>query len=150
MGALRQLLELRPTPLAERLGAWHRLRLVVEVLVAYVELIRVLRTNDLPAMVRRARRPPSRRAARAASGIDPRDAAVRLGFIVQKVLGVLPTDKRCLIRSLVLTRLLSSRAIDHRVVIGVAVEDGFQAHAWVEHANVPVLPAGRYGRLLDL
>ncbi len=81
---------------------------------------------------------------------DPRRDAVRLGSIVGQVLKVLPTDGRCLIQSLVLTRMLAARDIDSRVVIGVRVDDGFAAHAWVEYEGRPVLPSGHFDRLHEL
>ena len=56
------------------------------------------------------------------------------------MLGLFPTDSRCLIRSLVLVRLLANRSIDARVVIGVKADDEFAAHAWVEHGERALLP----------
>src|SRR4051794_7330173 len=138
-----QPLELPPRDLRRR----EQLRLAVEILVAYVQLLRLVRRNDLPEMVAGARcvvLPET-----SASG-DPHAAALRLASSVLRVLGVLPTDKRCLIRSLVLLRLLSQRSIDANVVIGVRSENGFEAHAWVEHAKRAVLPAGGYERLVEL
>ena len=76
--------------------------------------------------------------------------ALRLGRAVVKTLRLLPTDSRCLIRSLVLSRILSRRAIPHTLVIGVRNDPEFMAHAWVEHEGYPVLPAGNYTRLTEL
>jgi hypothetical protein len=76
--------------------------------------------------------------------------ARRLGIIVQRLLALLPTDKRCLIRSLVLLRLLEQRTMDAVLVIGVRRDNEFTAHAWVEHQGVPVLPAGGYEPLIEL
>ena len=53
-------------------------------------------------------------------------AAVRLGAIVQRVTGPLPTDSRCLVQSLVLLRLLTRRSIDTVIVLGVQVEGGMK------------------------
>jgi hypothetical protein len=78
------------------------------------------------------------------------DVARRLGRAVGKTLRLLPTDSRCLIRSLVLTRLLARRAIPNTIVIGVRKAPDFQAHAWVEHEGRPILPAGEYTRLTEL
>jgi hypothetical protein len=64
----------------------------------------------------------------------------------------LPTDTRCLTRSLVLSRLLARRAIPSTLVIGVRSEPSFLAHAWVEHGGSAVLPTNRdvYQRLAEL
>jgi hypothetical protein len=129
-----------------RLSLPGKARLVAEILAAYIPLIRVVRRNDLRAMVTKARAVDSA----AAPPGDPHGAALKLGGIVRATLKVLPTDGRCLIQSLVLVRLLARRSIAVRVVIGVRGGDAFAAHAWVEHDAVPVLPAGRYERLMEL
>jgi transglutaminase-like putative cysteine protease len=129
-----------------RLTPLGKARLVAEIVAAYVPLLRAVQRNDLRAMVAKARAvdravaPPG----------DPHDVAARLGGIVGRTLKALPTDGRCLIQSLVLTRLLARRSIAVRVVIGVRGGGAFAAHAWVEHDAVPVLPAGRFERLMEL
>jgi hypothetical protein len=135
-----------PMAWPDRVRPWHRARLVAEIVAAYVPLLCVLRGNDLDAMVARARSP---RATIPAPGA-PHVAAERLGWIVNRVLSVFPTDGRCLIQSLVLTRLLAARSIESRVIIGVSVGGGFAAHAWVEHDGVAVLPVGPFERLHEL
>jgi transglutaminase-like putative cysteine protease len=129
-----------------RLSPLGKARLVAEIVAAYFPLLRVVRRNDLRAMVAKARAVDR---AVALTG-DPHDVAARLGGIVGWTLKVLPTDSRCLIQSLVLVRLLARRSIPVRVVIGVRGGDAFAAHAWVEHDAVPVLPAGRFERLMEL
>ncbi len=76
----------------------------------------------------------------------------RLGRVVGRVLGPLPLESRCLVRSLVLTDLLSRRAIPSTLVIGVKPGESFGAHAWVELNGVPLLPSGdgQFARLVDL
>jgi hypothetical protein len=126
----------------------HRVLLAVEILAAYLPLARLVRTNDIEAMVREARRRD-----RPTGGLPDSDAgaiAFRLGLMVERVLRVLPTDDRCLIRSLVVLRLLGQRGIPARLVIGVRSGTGFGAHAWVEHDGRPVLPAAGFNRLLEL
>jgi hypothetical protein len=44
-------------------------------------------------------------------------------------------------QSLVLTRLLARRGIETRLVIAVRPGERFAAHAWIEHDEVPLLPA---------
>jgi transglutaminase superfamily protein len=135
-------------PITGRVGVLARLVLVGEIVAAYVPLAPLVRSNDLEGMVRRARRrdsPPS--------GLTPGEArrvAVRLGRIVDRTLRALPTDDRCLIRSLVVLRLLHRRGIPGRLVVGVRDDAGFGAHAWVEHEGRPVLPAAGFNRLVEL
>jgi hypothetical protein len=125
-----------------------RVRLVGEILAAYAPLAPLVRSDDLEAMVARARRSEPRPTA--LSEPDARRVAVRLGRITDRVLTALPTDDRCLIRSLVVLRLLHRRGIPARLVVGVRDDRGFGAHAWVEHRGLPVLPAGGFQRLVEL
>ncbi len=61
----------------------------------------------------------------------------------RKTLRPLPFDSRCLARSLVLVSVLSRRGIDSVLVIGVAVEPKFTAHAWVESGGMAAASAAR-------
>jgi hypothetical protein len=135
-------------PAAGEVRLHHRVLLAAEILAAYVPLARLVRTNDVEAMVRVAR--SCDRGASELPASEARATAVRLGKIVERLLTVLPTDDRCLIRSLVVLRLLGRRGIPARLVIGVRAETGFGAHAWVEHHGRPVLPAVGFNRLLEL
>ncbi len=69
-----------------------------------------------------------------------------------RTLALLPGDTRCLARSFVLTRLLARRGIPATLVIGTRTTPSFAAHAWVEHAGRPVLPAGdgSFARIVEL
>lgn len=125
----------------------ERARLAAEVVATYVPLLRLLRRNDLPAMVAAARR--ARRPVSVPPGAE-HETAVRLGKVVMRVLRFLPTEKRCLIRSLVLVRMLANRSIPTTLVIGVQAGGAFAAHAWVEHDGRPVLPPGGFQRLTEL
>ena len=129
-----------------RLSPLGKARLVAEIVAAYIPLLRLVRRNDLRAMVTTARAVDR---AFTLPG-DPHGVAVRLGGVVRRTLKVLPTDGRCLIQSLVLVRLLARRSIAVQVVIGVRGGEGFAAHAWVEHDAVPVLPPGSFERLMEL
>ncbi len=64
----------------------------------------------------------------------------------------MPGDTRCLVRSLVLTRLLARRGIPAKLVIGARAAPDFLAHAWVEYDGDPVLSPGdgSFGRLVEL
>jgi Transglutaminase-like superfamily len=77
-------------------------------------------------------------------------AGLRLGSAVERTLRFMPADSRCLVRSLVLVRMLARRGIAGTMVIGVRTEPTFEAHAWVEHAGRPLLAAGDYARLTEL
>jgi hypothetical protein len=68
-------------------------------------------------------------------------AGLRLGRAVGSTLRVLPVDSRCLMSSLVLTRMLARRGIDSQLVISVRPGEKFTAHAWVEHGGRALLPA---------
>jgi hypothetical protein len=68
------------------------------------------------------------------------DAAVRrLSRAVERTLGPLPTDSRCLVRAVVLLRLLARRGRRGQIVIGVRKAGSFGAHAWVELDGRPVV-----------
>jgi hypothetical protein len=101
----------------------------------------------------------ARRDRQGASELTPEQAAalaIRLGKAVARTLMLLPTDSRCLIRSLVLLRLLARRNIEATLVIGVRGErhndELFAAHAWIEHRGITLLGAGggHFARLLEI
>ncbi len=77
---------------------------------------------------------------------------LRFGRAVVKVLRLLPTDSRCLMRSLVLTKMLARRGVYGKVVIGVSPEPSFAAHAWVEVDGQPLLSTDEstYHRLVEI
>lgn len=108
--------------------------LILEILVAYVAARRAMRKPPLPEALARLRGAP---AGAAGDGVD---IGQRLANPILRVLSPLPVDSRCLVRSLVMTRLLSRRGVPSSLIIGVSTEDGFQAHAWVEVDGKPVLP----------
>ena len=136
----------------------ERLALVVEVLGTYCAVRWTVRGNDLPQVLGRLRREsssvgfPAEDRAGVADAEDGLVPGSRLGYIVSRVLSVLPTDSRCLMRSLVLTRLLARRGLPSSLVIGVSASPEFAAHAWVEHRGKPLLPAHQptFARLVEL
>jgi len=130
--------------------SWPRkIVLALEVLAAYMQVRLWLRRKGLDAAVTRARAGSTIR--RQAPVEAARVQALRLAYAVVRTLRVLPADSRCLMRSLVLTRLLGQRKIASTFVIGVQSGGTFAAHAWVEHRGEPVLPTDdTYGRLLEL
>ena len=129
-----------------------KIRLVVEILTTYVRVRWEFRRKDLPETIEALR---TGRRALAGTSQDPREdfrLGLRLGDAVGRTLRPLPFDSRCLVRSLVLTRLLERRGISSQVVIGVRPEPTFAAHAWVEREGVPLLPSQEpeYQRLVVL
>jgi hypothetical protein len=78
--------------------------------------------------------------------------ARRLARAVARTLTFFPTDNRCLVRSLVLDRLLARRSLHSVVVLAARAEPNFAAHAWVEHDARALLPpaSAGYQRLVEL
>jgi hypothetical protein len=132
-----------------RLTGPERARLAAEILAAYAQAKWTLRRSPIADVVAglRSRSP----AARPASP-ETLEEARSLGWSVARVLAHAPGDTRCLARSLVLTRLLASRGITARLVIGARPAPDFLAHAWVEYEGEPVLNPGdgSFGRLVEL
>jgi hypothetical protein len=122
--------------------------LLIEILATYAVGLRHLRGGDLRAMAGWSRS-TSLRVRHAEAGAE-RDLALRLGSYVGRILRVLPTDSRCLIRSLVTVRVLQRRGIESRLAIGVRPGPPFEAHAWVEHEGRPVLPQQDFPLLLQV
>jgi len=123
--------------------------LATEVLRTYVAVRWHMRTNDLTAAVAELR------------GGDPEQGwqkpdaktfweGVRLAKATRATLRLLPADTRCLMQSLVLLGLLSRRSITSTLIVAARSEPGFEAHAWIEHDGRPLLPAGEYGRLVEM
>jgi hypothetical protein len=126
-----------------------KLRLVAEIVAAYTRVRWWLTRGTVPDTVARVRS----RAPRSdvdVVGVPP--VVFRLARAVGRTLDPLPADSRCLMRSLVLTALLSHRGIGSTLVIGTRTVPDFAAHAWVEVGGHAVLPDGRgeYGRLVEI
>ena len=125
-----------------------RARLVWEIVCAYALARWRLARGDLPDAVARLRSgtdagPP---------GPERAQTAKRLASASRRTLALIPADSRCLMRSLVLTRLLARRGIATSLVVAVRVEGGFGAHAWVELDGRPLLEpaAPPFERLVEL
>lgn len=132
----------------DRLTRGERFRLGAEIVGVYLAIRWWLLRGDLPKALEAARRATAPQAVPEARALL---VAVRLGGAVQRTVGALPFDSRCLIRSLVVTRILARRGLASSLVIGVSAQPEFAAHAWVEYAGVPVLPTGsRFGRLAEM
>lgn len=131
---------------SQRLGPGGRALVVLEILAEYASVWWGLRRNGLRATLAAVARPPE--------GDDPREhvVGVRMGRAVDRTLAALPSDSRCLIRAVVLARILGRRGVGSRVVLGVKAGPDFTAHAWVEHCGLPLLAPGDFahGRLTEL
>jgi hypothetical protein len=138
-----------PGSYPERLSHSERVRLAVEILTAYAQAKRALRRAPIEAAVAtlRSQSPPP-----SDDATGSLEHARRLGWAVTRLLSHVPGDTRCLARSLVLTRLLATRGIEAKLVIGARTEPEFLAHAWVEHEGSAVLDPGdgSFGRLVEL
>jgi len=133
--AVTRLADARPLSAAAKLG------LALEVVSAYAVARWALGRRGLRGALdrlRRSDRPPLH----ARDDADEIAAGRRLGWVATRTLTALPADSRCLMSSLVLTRLLARRGIDSRLVIGVEPGERFGAHAWVEHGGTPLLSPG--------
>jgi hypothetical protein len=133
---------------AERLTTVERVRLVAEVLATYAIVRWRLRRTELPAVLAALRAPGRRGARRLPLAHDER----RLTGATVRVLRALPSDARCLTRSLVVLAMLARRGSAATLVIATRPEPSFTAHAWVEHAGRPLLPTEGFGdvRLVEL
>ena len=138
----------------DRLPFAQRVRLTAEVLSTYTHVRWVMRDDDAERSVRRlrmdARKPTENPEQTNHRGLELH-AALRLAHATRRVLELLPSDSRCLFRSLTLLCLLERRGISQTLVIAVRPQP-FAAHAWVEVEGQPVLPDADpgYERLLEL
>jgi hypothetical protein len=134
------------------LAPTQRLILVAEILATYLHVRWLMHRQDLPTALARLRTPPPNPHPTNRTPHANELAARRIGYAVGATLRRLPTDGRCLMRSLVLTRMLTRRRLPSSVVIGVTAAPEFSAHAWVEHAGRQLLPAydAIFTRLVEL
>jgi hypothetical protein len=140
-------------PATGALSRRERVRLAAEILVAYLHARRALRDAPIASVMTTLRaHAPRACASTAAAGESSLEESRRLGRAVARTLALVPGDTRCLVRSLVLTRLLARRGIPTKLVIGARAAPDFLAHAWVEYAGDPVLSPGdgSFGRLVEL
>ncbi|MGH2935422.1 MAG: lasso peptide biosynthesis B2 protein [Gaiellaceae bacterium] len=143
--------EAPPLQLSGRFSPAEKIALSLEVLRAYVRVRWLLVRRGLPETVRILR---GGLAVHRVGGPEwqRRASAARYGRIVVRILRLLPTDGRCLMRSLVLASVLARRGIHGRVVIGVRPDPSFAAHAWIEVDGQPVLATDQeeFHRLTEL
>ena len=130
----------------------QKLSLAFEILGSYARQRRRLRRSKLPDVLAELRRPLANGGAERRE-LDDQLTGIRLGRAVGRTLTPVP-DARCLLRSLVLVRLLARQGIQSRLVIGITSLPRFAAHAWVETGGTPLLPTQglvpSYDRLIEL
>ena len=73
--------------------------------------------------------------------LDP--STMRALRVVQRTLDLKFLHVLCLPRSIAIERTLASRGVPAELVIGVLLQQGFKAHAWIEIEGFPVAEAGR-------
>jgi hypothetical protein len=122
-----------------RLSFKQRCVLGGRVLIAYARVRRGLRNVELPVAVDRLGDVPYRS--------RQHHAPWRLSRAVDRTLRVAPDDPTCLVRSLVLFRLLREQGDAAQLVIGLPEQPtSHEAHAWVElDGQVVGPPPGRAG-----
>jgi transglutaminase superfamily protein len=132
--------------LRRRMPADLRVRVALEIVATYLQVRRRMLRGDVRDVVERLRD----------GAVDAHDPYVayrigrRLGQPVRRTLDPLPWDSRCLMRSLVLLRMLARRGVVCQLVIGVRPGETLEAHAWIEHDKHPLLPTLGYERLTVL
>ena len=136
----------------EPLSPRHRVMLAAEIVGAYVRVRWRLRGGDLERTMADLRRGDGATNVRVDGPRAATTIGLRLGRAVARTLRVLPTDSRCLWRSVVLADLLGRRGIHASLVIGVRPAPGFEAHAWVECGGQQLLWPGEAGleRLVEI
>jgi hypothetical protein len=141
---------LTPTDPEQRLSVAAKALLGSEILGTYARVRWLLWRRDLPGVV--AAIEGDRPGPPAGGPAAPLRAGQRLARATCRFLAPLPTDSRCLVRSLVLMALLARRGVASALVIGVRPGEDFAAHAWLERDRTPLLPSGGevYARLLEL
>lgn len=143
---------LQPTPI-ERMYAPLRPLLAAEIIVTYFRVRQHMRQPDIREVLSAIRNREARSVSRLEEGsIEARLVVARLATAVKRTLWILPTDSRCLVQSLVLSWILSARAIPSTLVIGAHASPEFAAHAWVEYCGVAALPTNGFAgsRLLEI
>lgn len=138
---------MRPEDDFSRALGWRdRASLAWEIVRLYAFVRTQLRKRPLPEVLARLR------SARPGPAPVHSAAPARIARATETVLGRLPVDSRCLVRSLVLVGMLARRSTETTLVIGVRPGERLAAHAWVELGGQALLADGGsgYERLTEL
>lgn len=146
------------------LSPFAKAQLAIEIFATYVRVRWSMWRDNLPTAVVTLTAARAPRALSPVLGDVPRDG-LRLGRAVVRGTASLPSGSACLLRSLVLLRVLARRGVRGDLVIGVqlgphpelgshpgpGVRPPLDAHAWIEVDGEPLLnPAPDFGRLVKL
>jgi hypothetical protein len=129
-----------------RVGVLLRLQLAAEIVWTYLEVRRLMGRHDIVGVVAALRAGTDDRLPPHAA----RRLAHRLARPVWRTLAPLPLDSRCLMRSLVVLRMMARRGARCELSLGARTDSAFAAHAWVEHEGHPVLPTLGYHTLTTI
>lgn len=121
-----------------------RAAIALETLRQYWRVRRMAKTMPLPRVLEQIRGDLDHPARHRVFTTNP----YRLSAIVQRVIAVLPTDTRCLMRSLTLLAMLTRRGTDAVLVLGINRSEEFGAHAWLELDGKPLLKPEPSDRVL--
>jgi hypothetical protein len=128
-----------------RLRAFPKVQLTIEILLAYARVRWLLWRHGVR---------PTLDALRGERAAAPQNLLAlddtRLASATARVLQLLPTDGRCLMRSLVLLALLARRGRDATLMIGVEPGRELRAHSWLETDGRPILPTEGFPPLAAL
>lgn len=115
----------------------RRARLAAEVLGAYARVRRSVRRGPITDVV------ADLQGGGTTERPDDLALAEHLAWATARTLALLPTNTRCLMQALVLTRVMARRGLRTTFVLSASSGARFEAHAWLEHAGVAILqPAG--------
>jgi hypothetical protein len=113
-----------------------RVRMALEIWLTYAQVRWLVLRHPIGEVVARLRNG----AAADRPAEEARVVARKLERPVVRSLGILPWDSRCLMRSLVMLRMMARRGVACDLVLGARTDDAFKAHAWVEHQGNALLP----------
>jgi hypothetical protein len=130
---------------ALHLSSGAKVTLAIEILGEYLRIRLSLWRSDLPSTLRSIRAAPVSAGSHFPAGPAAQEFGRRLARAVNKTLGRLPFDSRCLLRSLVLLSLLAKRGLPASLVIGVTSKPQFGAHAWIESKDGALLSTNGEG-----
>jgi hypothetical protein len=123
------------------LGALRRTALAAEIVATYAAVRILLPRHSLPETVAALRRGLADDAVTSDTSLS---LARHLAGATVRTVMLLPADSRCLMRSLVLMRVLARRGLGSTLVLGAEPGPPLEGHAWVEHGGEALLAPGRF------
>jgi hypothetical protein len=123
-----------------RLGPVRHTALAAEIVATYATVRILLWRRTRPETVAALRRGLADDAVASEASLS---LGRHLASATVRTITLLPADSRCLMRSLVLLRVLARRGLGATLVLSAAPGPPLEAHAWVEHAGEPLLAPGQ-------